>query len=189
MTENPLREVFSEIGIKRRQALAMLRQLVLSEVLGGLWHTTHPGRFRGILASKAILFDPPGNPNPDGWKTISGEPYCSYARKLGGISLFDFAGFDPESYSEKYPMCSWQTFVPFQAKWGCSVWIELDREQIAPGFVSGPNLLAKWKEEKAFRYPLMPIIEAAHIGQILRRDFKRAFRICKGDSHFYEYRI
>ena len=94
VTENPLREVFSEIGIKRRQALAMLRHLVLSEVLGGLWHTTHPERFRGILASKAILFDPPDNPNPDGWKTISGELYCSYARKLGGISLFDFAGFD-----------------------------------------------------------------------------------------------
>jgi hypothetical protein len=36
----------------------LLRDRVLSEVYGGLWHTTHPGRFKGILASGAILPEP-----------------------------------------------------------------------------------------------------------------------------------
>jgi hypothetical protein len=182
VTENSLREAFSEAGTKRRQQLAMLRQLVLSELLGGLWHTTHPERFRGILGSHAILFEPPGNPNPDGWRTISGEPYCSYARKLGGISLFDFDGFEPDSYGEKYPMSSWQTFVPYQANWGSAVWIEIDREQIAGLLISGADLAAKWKAEEAFRHTIMPYIEAACLGPIPQAAFKRAFLVHEGDS-------
>jgi hypothetical protein len=115
-----------------------LRKLVLAELHGGLWHTTHPDRFNEILTRGAIL---PSTDNPDGWKTLAGESYCPYAHKLGGISFFDFAAFEPLSYGEKYPLSSWQTFVPYRKKWGCSVWIEIDREQISTDFKADPRIV------------------------------------------------
>ena len=79
-------------------------------------------------------------------------------------------------------MCSWQTFVPFQAKWGSAVWIEIDRERVAPQFISSPDLLAKWKADEAQRAAIMPIIEAAHLGPLPLVAFKRTFLVREGDS-------
>jgi hypothetical protein len=181
MKENPLLEAFSEAGIKRQQQLATLRQLVLSELLGGLWHTTHPERFQSILASGAIL------PNPDipdnaRWKTSQGKDYHPYVRTIGGVSLFDFDDFDHEAYSRKCPMSSWYEFVPYRRVWGCSVWIEIDRAQLAAGFISGTDLVTRRNLEEAHQHTIMPYIEAAHLGPIPRAAFKKAFLVREGES-------
>jgi len=158
-----------------------LQELILPELYGRLWHTTHPERFNDVLASGAIL-PRPAVRNPDAWKTLSGEIYCPYACKLGGVSLFDFDHFDPESYTKKCPMSSWYEFVPYRSDWDCAIWIEIDREQVAPQVISGSDLLARQKSEGAERHAIMSYIEAAHLGPLPRTSFKRAFLVGKGDS-------
>ncbi|HMK30913.1 MAG TPA: hypothetical protein VK473_14615 [Terriglobales bacterium] len=159
----------------------MKRAFILAELHGGLWHTTHPDRFKQILASGAILPDP-GFSN---WKATGGEDCCPYARKLGGISLFDFEQFDPESYQQKYPLSSWDTFVPCLEKWSSAVWIEIDREKVEPNLISRFNLVDKWKSDEAYKHNFMPEIEAVHLGALPRTAFKRAFLVCKEDNEFH----
>jgi len=113
---------------------------------------------------------------------LGGTEYSPYARKIGGVSLFDFDGFDPEVYSEKNRNSSWYTFVPYREDSGVSVWIEIDREAVASQFISGADLLSRWKAERAFRHAIMPHIEAAHIGSVPRIAFKRAFLADQGKS-------
>lgn len=136
----------------------MTRELVLAELHGQSWHTTHPDRFKNIVAVGAILPEPE-IPELDRWKTSRGKDHYPFVRTLGGVSLFDFDHFDPQSYAEKYAMCSWHDFVPFRNDWGRSVWIEIDRKLVAPKFISGPDLLARWKSAGAYRHTIMP-----HIG-------------------------
>jgi hypothetical protein len=59
---------------------------MLKELHGRLWHTTHPYRFKRILEIGSIL-PVPDPPNPDGWRTMDGEPYRSYAHTLA-LSVF-----------------------------------------------------------------------------------------------------
>lgn len=162
----------------------MTRELILPELYGRLWHTTHPDRFEGILISGLVLPEP-DIPDGDRWKTSQGKDYYPYVRTLGGVSLFDFDQFDPESYAEKCPMSSWYEFVPYRTDWGRSVWIEIDREQVAPQVISGSDLVARWKSAKAYQHSIMPYIEAAHLGPLPRTAFRRAFLVCKGDSEFH----
>lgn len=126
------------------------RNLVLKELLGGLWHTTPPDRFERILALGSIL-PIPDPPNPDGWKTMDGEPYRSYAHTLGGVSLFDFDQFDPENYATRCPMSDWHTFVPYREKWGSAVWVEIDRELVAPNLISGADAVKRWHSAQTTR--------------------------------------
>src|SRR5438128_1622189 len=100
-----------------------VRDRILQELLGGLWHATHPDRFAQILTSGALLPEPE-IPDSERWGTLQGPTFYPYVRTLGGVSLFDFGGFDPDIYREKYPMSSWFNFVPYRREWGCSVWIE-----------------------------------------------------------------
>ncbi len=152
-----------------------ITNLVLKELHGCLWHTTPPDRFARILELGAILPIHPDNSNPDGWKTLSGEPYRSYAHTLGAVSLFDFEQFDPEVYRQKCPLSSWDEYVPFREKWGSAVWIEIDREKVAPQLISAAELLKRNHAEGAQRYSIMPYIEAAHVGPLPRSAFARAF--------------
>jgi len=161
--------------------LKSLRNLTLKELHGALWHTTHPDRFRHILELGSIL-PIPDPPNPDGWQTMDGEPYRSYAHTLNGVSLFDFDQFDPESYSTKYPMSSWDVFVPYREKWGSAVWIEIDRERVASNLISPADVITKWNSEGMHRHGIMPSIEAVHLGPLPRSAFKRAFIIGKGEA-------
>jgi len=62
---------------------------LLSELHGGLWHSTHPERFTGILQSGAILPEP-NMQDSDRWKTSRGRGFYPYVRLIGGVSLFDF---------------------------------------------------------------------------------------------------
>ena len=153
-----------------------LRELILRELYGGLWHTTHFDRFARILKCGAIL------PEPD---ILESERWgMSYVRSLGGVSLFDFEGFEPDAYSDKYPLSSWADFIPPPTLWNSAIWIEIDRECISTHLISGPNLLIQWKSEKSCKR-LMPHIEALHLGPLPKTAFKRAFFICKGDNEIH----
>jgi hypothetical protein len=152
-----------------------LQSLVLAELIGHLWHTTKLGRYQKILTDGAILPEP-NLPDSERWKTSRGKDYYPYVRILGGVSLFDFYQFEPDTYSEKNPMCSWNEFVPWRESWGSSVWIEIDRHQaLPPAFIPGPDLVAKWKGENAYGHTIMPHIEAAYLGPVPITMFKRAF--------------
>ena len=153
--------------------------MVLKELYGGLWHTTPPDRFKEILSSGAIL---PLRTNPDGWKTLGGEGYCPYAMKLGGVSLFDFADFDPEAYAQKCPLSSWFEYVPCRSKWGSAVWIEIDRAKVADRLISSADVVAKWKAEQAYRHNFMPYIEAIHVGPLPCTAFTRAFLVRESET-------
>jgi hypothetical protein len=152
---------------------------VWQELYGRLWHTTHPKRFQDILIRGAILPEPDVT-DDDRWKTGRGSEGYPYVRSIGGVSLFDFDDFDPERYGEQCPASSWADFVPFRKDWGCAIWIEIDRAQVAERFVSGRDLFARWKLEKAYRHTIMPYIEAAYVGELPRAAFLRAIKFREG---------
>jgi len=151
---------------------------------GRLWHTTSSDRYQQIVESGFILPNPPV-PDDERWGTIQGPDYYPYVRFLGGVSLFDFNGFDPESYGEKYPLSTWIEFVPYRRQWGKSVWIEINRQRIIDNFISGDMLLTKWKQSADYRHPIMPCIEAAHLGPISMEAFNCVF-ICGDDTEGFE---
>lgn len=175
-------EQFAETAAKE----ASLRERVLQQLYGGLWHTTHPERFEAILASGGILPEP-NLPDSKRWCTVGGSEHYPYVRFLGGISLFDFDRFDPDAYSEKCPSSCWAYFVPYHSEWECAVWIEIDRGKVTPPhFVSGIELLAKWKADGAFGHNIMPEIEAAYLGFLPRAAFRRAFLVRKKNSELLD---
>jgi len=182
-----LRHRFLDLGRVKLEASREneMRAHVLRELCGGLWHATHPDRFKEILTSGAILPDP-NIPESDRWGTSQGPDNYPYVRTLGGVSLFDFGGFDPHAYSEKCPMSSWTEFVPYRRHWGCSVWIQIDRERVEPGrLISAPELVRRWHAASAYKHKIMPYIEAAHLGPLPRVAFKRAFLVRKADTKLY----
>ena len=74
----------------------MKREALMEILNGGLWHT-NPDRFQKILERGALLPEP-DLPNAERWFTGSGPKHYPYVRHLGGVSLFEFAGFDPKLY-------------------------------------------------------------------------------------------
>jgi hypothetical protein len=151
------------------------RQAVLAELVGSVWHTTHPDRFERILECGAILPEPDISKH-ERWGTAGGPEGYPYVRSIGGVSLFDFRGFEAESYSEQNRSSSWDYFVPCHSSWDSAVWIEIDHESLGAAFLAGAALLAKWKAEGSIRR-IMPLIEAAHIGPLPCRAFRRAFSV------------
>ncbi len=161
-------------ALRPRHRVTELRSEVLDMLVGGLWHTTSDDRYKSILRSGAILARP-DIPDADRWKTGRGPDYYPYVRHLGGVSLFDFDGFDRAEYQKRCPLSSWTEFVPFRAEWGSSVWIQLDRRVLEDCFISGPELWKRCNEEGALRHTVMPYIEAAYIGDVPTSTFLRAF--------------
>jgi hypothetical protein len=153
---------------------------ILQELYGRLWHTTHPDHFQRILERGAIVSEPDISGSKR-WKTAQGPAYYPYVRTIGGVSLFDFNGFDPDRYSEKYPLSNWREFVPFRKEWHCAVRIEINRARAAEHFISGVDLIRRWKEEAAYHHSIMPYIEAAYIGDLNRTTFARAFIVRAGE--------
>lgn len=131
----------------------------------GIWHTTSLPRYQLILKTTNILPEP-DIPDDERWNTREGPKHYPYARTLGGVSLFDFLGFDPESYGTKYPLSSWQEFIPFRRQWGAAIWLEIDRNMVKDSFVPPKELLERWKESKSRGHNFLPLLEAAHIGPI-----------------------
>jgi hypothetical protein len=102
-------------------------------------------------------------------------------RTLGGVSLFDFKGFEPEEYSTAFPMSTWREFLPYRSEWKDAVWIEIDTDVLGHGFISGHALLEKWKADKVGNR-IMPQIEAAHLGRIPVSAFKSVFIVRQGTA-------
>ena len=142
-----------------------LRHDVLVTLNGGLWHTTSPERFDSIARDQAILPEPP-IPDADRWGTAAGPAGFPYVRTLGGVSLFDFADFNPDTYGVCYPMSNWTAFVPFRDEWGAAIWIEIDREAVRAALIPPAKLVQRWKDTDSYRHRLMPHLEAAHLGPI-----------------------
>lgn len=141
---------------------------------GGLWHTTHPDRYRRILETGALLPEP-GIPENERWKTARGPEFYPFVRKLGGVSLFDFGpGFDKEAYRRVNFFSSVGTFLPIHDGWEEAVWIEIDRDAVLGSLLSPSEVLRLWKEGEHYRHTLMPMIEAAHLGPLPRSAFRRA---------------
>jgi len=152
-------------------------------LIGKLWHSTSVNRFRKIIELGAIVPEP-NIPETERWGTSQGEKHYPFARVLGGVSLFDFNGFEPEAYSKKYPASSWFSFVPGQAKWTDTIWIEIDRTEVKENLITGVDLLKKWHEEKMYGHPIMPIIACAYIGELPTNNFKNVM-LYDGDSKKY----
>ena len=137
--------------MQRREQLQCTERLDAEEAIetlhGRLWHTTSEERFEGIRSRNAIMSVPP-IPDDERWGTAIGPDGWPYVRTLGGVSLFEFAGFDAETYSERYPISSWREFVPFRSLWGASVWIEIDREKATEKLVGANELIKQWRREK-----------------------------------------
>jgi hypothetical protein len=146
------------------------------ELQGGVWHTTSSERYQYIQSTGRLLPDPP-IANSERWKADCGTEYLPYVRYLGGISLFEFNGFDPSKYSERCPMSSWQTFVPFRQDWGKAIWIEIDATQLGRDFICVKELLRMWKHARASSHTIMPGIEAASLTPISVALFKRVLEI------------
>lgn len=160
-----------------------LRALILQKIQGSVWHTTNSGRLRGILRAGAILPEPDID-DRDRWSTSQGREWYPYVRTLGGVSLFDFREFDRQDYSQNYPLSSWSEFVPYRRAWREAVWIEIDISKLGETFISGVDLLQRWKAEEALKHRIMPKIEAAHLGPVPLTAFKNLYEVREGVHAF-----
>ena len=57
-----------------------------------------------------------------------------------------------------------------------AIWIELDIDIIKKDFIDGITLIKQWDQQKAHRHKIMPRIEAAHIGPVPIKAFKRVLK-------------
>lgn len=105
-------------------------------------------------------------PNIDDKERWGSRDRPPFVRKIGGISLFDFNGFDPESYAVSHPLSSWQYFIPHRNDWGGAVWLNIDRAAVTNSFISAYEILARWDVTGNRSHNVMPRIEAAHLGNL-----------------------
>lgn len=150
---------------------------------GRLWHTTSPHRYQMIIETGQILPNPQ-MPDQERWGAYRGPEFYPYVRYLGGVSLFDFENFNPKRYGRKFPLSSWREFVPYRGAWGEAVWIEINRQTILHDFIKAKELLSKWKQEKAYKRNIMPLIEAAHLGPIPIAAFSSVLKCGDGTKGF-----
>ena len=155
-----------------------------SLLYGRLWHTTSPARYQMIIEAGHILPDPQIS-DQERWGACRGPEFYPYVRSLCGVSLFDFENFNPEHYGKKYPLSTWREFVPYRRTWGHAIWIEINRQVIFEDFISAKNLLARWKQEEAYKHNIMPMIEAAHLGPIPLAAFRCVLK-CGDDTEDFE---
>ena len=156
-----------------------LRELVLSQLVGSIWHTTSWERYHSILSMDSISPEPP-IPNSDRWSTKAGPRWYPFVRSIGGVSLFDFREFEAGEYDARYPLSNWREFVPARDNWNVAIWIEIDLAVGAP-FVDPSTLLARWKENGGGRR-IMPLIEAAYVGPIPLKSFGRVLEVSRLDQ-------
>ena len=135
-------------------AIAALRPRVLSIVSKGVWHCTHHDRYADILLSGAILPEPSID-DADRWKTGAGPKHYPFARHQGGVSLFQFEPFEPDTYERDYPLSDWRTFVPCIKAWSATIWIEVDTSHLAD-FIPGPQLIQRWRGVDRLGYAITP---------------------------------
>lgn len=153
-----------------------LRERVLEELLGKVWHTTNSDRYNAILQFGAIVPEP-DIADCDRWGTACGREYYPFVRSIGGVSLFDFRDFDPIEYRGRCPLSNWEEFIPFRKDWSASVWIEIDTVRLGNQFIGAMALLERWKEAGAYKHRIMPYLEAAILRDVPTDYFIRAFTV------------
>jgi hypothetical protein len=177
-----LLHAFSPENRQRLKVIQEIRETLLKELCGGLWHTTLLDRYELILSTGSISPDP-DIPDSERWSTSQGKEFYPYVRQLGGVSLFDFANFDPNAYAERCPNSTWRAFIPFLEQSDHAVWIEINRERLQQ-FIPGEELLKMWKAEVGRAPLLMPYIEAANRGPVPTTAFKRALLVREAEPNF-----
>lgn len=128
------------------------------------WHCTSVENYSAIILCGNILPEPVSLTRR--WGEGLGPEFFPFVRTLGGVSVFDFYGFNPEKYSSDFPSSSWRTFVPGRENWERTIWIKLSRDRMPGTFLSGLDFKALQEERYAFKNKLMPRIECAHLGPI-----------------------
>lgn len=146
-------------------------QFVAEVLEDRLWHTTSYDRFHMIVRDEALKVEP-SLPDSVRHKTASGPVNYPFVRSLGGVSLFNFADFDPDDYQSRYPLSNWQAFVPLWRAWERSIWIEIDARLCDSTIIQPSQLLELWRLKQAWGHTIMPQIEAAHIGDVPMRAFR-----------------
>ena len=126
----------------------------------------------------------PDIPDMERWGTAMGVDRYPFVRSIGGVSLFDFRGFEESEYEKNYPVSSWLEFVPCRSKNDSAVWIEINLSQIEEHFIDGSTLLAEWKKSGQQYRKIMPQIEAAHIGPIGINAFRKVLLYQKYSNTF-----
>ena len=125
-----------------------------------LYSATHaPGLIRAAISGAPVTdfrnYDTIYTERCERWATRAGPVHHPYVRSLGGVSLFDFRSFDRERYSQNFPLSDWAEFVPFRSIWQSSVWIEIDAVALGAAFISGADLLNRWKADRAHNHRLL----------------------------------
>ena len=70
---------------------------------------------------------------------------------------------------------------------GKAIWIEIDKETVKDNLIFGQDLIAKWKQQEAYRHTIMPIIEIAHVGALPTTAFRTVLAYSKSESLFKEH--
>lgn len=151
---------------------------------GKVWHTTEPAHVPSIVELGAILVKPPV---AGIWRSICGESQPSFVKKIGGVSLFDFRNFNPDAYSETYPMSNWRTFVPHLGSG--AVWIEIETESISLSYITPDELVNLWKQSNSYRNAIMPRIEAANVGDVTVSSLRSAFIVWDNGQQVREFDV
>lgn len=154
------------------------------ELRGGLWHSTPSHRFRKIVEAREIQSDPP-LPGEFVWHNRNGT---SYARSIGGVSLFDFRDADWQRLCDFGQQDGWVQFFRAQQistpidECVSTVWLAMDRTRLrnfhsiadvtAHRCASGKALATKW----------MPCIEACVVGPIPLSACTHAVAVCAVDE-------
>jgi hypothetical protein len=157
---------------------------IWKELHGRLWHVTRPDLFLRILDDKAIKPDP-DMPDNERWGTACGPSHYPYVRSIGGVSLFDLWKFDPAQYDAKFTQSNWRYFIPWPKIWAGAVWIEIRLVDIEPDFKPASILKDGWDCQGNRGRKRMPLIEAAHIGDLPIDAFHRIIFIRDSDNGEY----
>lgn len=134
-------------------------------LLNQVWHATSADRWAAIRQSGAILPDPP-IPDSARWHTNAGAAGFPFVRSLGAVSLFDLRAFEATSYDARYPASRWRNFIPPNDDGRYGVWLAIDWVALGAQFISASALLERWSVEGVQRRPIMPMLEAAHLGPL-----------------------
>ncbi len=118
----------------------------------GLWHSTHPVRYRAILDGGEI--------RPDGGQ--NGNVYQgSYAASIGAVSLFDFEKASEEDGLGIYTT-RWSTHLR-SPDTPVTVWIGLHRDRLPGRLVPADEVRERATANKLNYYPR---VEACHVGGV-----------------------
>lgn len=154
-------EALSQSHDRRDGAPDWIDTGLLNELDGRLWHATSAAAYWGILAEKFILASAPGK-------------YNGFAKRIGGVSLFDLAWPDPRP-----PISHWSQWLSFadQDVW---YWLEIDRIKAAEQILSPDKALEHWRGiEPGEGGLIIGGIEAVHLGPVAIAHVTRTMEISR----------